>query len=280
MTTEADDQIGDVLPSADMLDRMGEMISASGRMVAFTGAGISTESGIPDYRGPHGAWQTGNIPHIDSMRTDDEARKVFWRQRLETYPIMLGRLPNAGHEALVQFERAGKLLAVITQNIDGLHQLAGNTPGRVIELHGSSHRLRCTECRAEYDGVTIQARLEEGADDPRCVTCGGPLRSSTVLFGEALPENALQLAQGVSLAADLMLVVGSSLVVNPAAKLPQIAKQKGAGLIIINRTPTALDDLADIRVAAEAGPTLAELARRVLGGDAAKVSRQQYNNGH
>lgn len=249
----------------DDLDRMAEMLRASERLVAFTGAGISTESGIPDYRGPNGVWQTGNIPHIDTIRTDEEARREYWRRRLETYPEMLARQPNAGHEALARFERAGKLLAVITQNIDGLHQKAGNHDERVIELHGSSHRLRCMKCGEVYDGVTIQTRLEAGEEDPRCVVCGGPLRSATVLFGESLPADALNLAHRVSLAADLMLVVGSSLVVNPAAKLPQIARQKGAGLIIVNQTETPLDGLADVRVGAQAGPTLDTLARAVLG---------------
>lgn len=265
MNQERHEEFVEELPSPAVLDRMEQMIRNSSRMVVFTGAGISTESGIPDYRGPNGVWQTGNIPHIDTVRTDQEARKEFWQRRLETYPTMLARVPNAGHEALARFEAAGKLLAVVTQNIDGLHQKAGNLPERVIELHGSSHRLHCLRCGETYDGVAIQARLEAGEDDPRCTACGGPLRTSTILFGESLPVEALQLAQRVSLATDLMLVVGSSLVVNPAARLPQIARQRGAGLIIINRTPTPLDGLADIRVAAEAGPTLGELARRVLG---------------
>jgi len=178
---------------------------------------------------------------------------------------MQARQPNAGHRALARFERAGKLLAIITQNIDGLHQKAGNRPDRVIELHGSTHRLRCVACGRVYEGVDIQARLDAGETDPRCEVCGGVLRSATVLFGEALPREALQMAAAVAQATDLMLVVGSSLVVNPAARLPVIAKERGAGLIIINRTPTPLDSLADIRVAAEAGPTLQALADRVLG---------------
>lgn len=255
----------DLLPDSATLDRMAEMIRSSSRMVAFTGAGISTESGIPDYRGPNGVWQTGNIPHVDTIRTDADARKEFWQHRRETYPTMLARLPNAGHRSLVRFEQAGKLLAVVTQNIDGLHQKAGAGPDRVIELHGSSHHLRCMQCGTIYDGADIQKRLEAEEADPRCTVCGGPLRSSTILFGEALPPAALELAQRVTLAADLMLVVGSSLVVNPAARLPAIAQKRGARLIIINRTPTPLDSVADIRVGTEAGPTLAALADRVLG---------------
>lgn len=249
--------------SADM-DRLVDIVAASQRMAVFTGAGISTESGIPDYRGPNGVWARNAIPSIETLRTDEEAQKEHWKFRREHYPQMLAREPNLGHLALARFEAAGRLLAIITQNIDGLHQKAGNRPDRVIELHGSTHRLRCMNCGTEYDGREIQERLEAGAEDPRCTVCGGPLRSATVLFGEPLPQQALKLAVAVSQACDLMLVVGSSLVVNPAARLPAIAKEKGARLVIINRTPTPLDAVADMHLQAEAGPTLDELARRVL----------------
>lgn len=257
-------------PGTAVVAAIADRIRASRRLVAFTGAGISTESGIPDYRGPNGVWQTGNIPSIDTVRTDDEARRAFWQRRRETYPAMQARMPNAGHLALARLEAAGKLLAIVTQNIDGLHQKAGNDPERVIELHGSSHRLRCLRCGAVYDGAEIQRRLEAGDPDPRCEVCGGPLRSSTILFGEALPKETLELARRVTLATDLMLVVGSSLVVNPAARLPQIAKNRGAGLIIVNRTETPLDTVADIRTDSNAGPTLAAVVDRVLdrGGEA------------
>lgn len=241
------------------------MVRDSGRMAAFTGAGISTESGIPDYRGPNGVWQTGKIPHIDTIRTDREARLEFWQQRRRTYPAMLAREPNDGHRALARFERAGKLLAVVTQNIDGLHQKAGNQPDRVVELHGSSHRIRCVSCGRVYDGRAVQARLDAGEEDPRCEVCGGILRAATILFGEALPRQALHTAFAVAQHTDLLLVVGSSLMVNPAARLPAIARERGAGLVIINREPTPLDHRADVRIAADAGPTLRLLADRVLG---------------
>lgn len=234
-------------------------------MSVFTGAGVSTESGIPDYRGPNGVWARQAIPHIDTIRTDDAARIEHWRDRRRRYPEMLARAPNAGHEAIAEFEAAGRLLAVITQNIDGLHQKAGNSDDRVIELHGSTHVIRCTQCGRTYSGTEIQRRLEAGESDPRCPVCGGVLRTGTVLFGEALPERALRIAHAVAQATDLMLVVGSSLVVNPAARLPVIAKDSGARLVIINQSPTPIDDRADIRVEAGAGDTLSGIAERVRG---------------
>ncbi len=253
---------------ADALDQIGDLVRTSSRLVAFTGAGISTESGIPDYRGPNGVWATQDIPHIDRIRTDQEARRAYWAERRVRYPEMLAREPNAGHTAIARLERSGKLLAVITQNIDGLHQKAGNSPERVIELHGSTHRIRCTVCGRVYAGEAIQARLDAGEDDPHCPVCGGVLRGGTILFGEPLPEDALKTAVAVARASDVMLVVGSSLVVNPAARLPMIAKQAGARLVILNRSRTPLDDEADIRLSAEAGPALTRIVDRALSEDA------------
>jgi len=245
------------------LDRIADLVRASERLSVFTGAGISTESGIPDYRGPDGVWARQAIPHIDTIRTDAAARIEHWQDRRRRYPDMLAREPNAGHEAIAEFEAAGRLLAVITQNIDGLHQKAGNSDDRVIELHGSTHVIRCTGCGRTYRGVDIQHRLEAGEDDPRCLACGGTLRTGTVLFGEALPERALRTAHAIAQSTDLMLVVGSSLVVNPAARLPVIAKESGARLVIINQSPTPIDDLADVRVQASAGEVLSGVAARL-----------------
>ncbi len=262
----AADPIAPAISAADM-DRLTDIVAGSHRMVAFTGAGISTESGIPDYRGPNGVWARNAVPTIETIRTDPDAQRKHWEFRKANYPIMLTRQPNVGHFAIARFEAAGRLLAVITQNIDGLHQKAGSNPQRVIELHGTTHKLKCMNCGTEYDGITIQKRLEAGEEDPRCTVCGGPLRSATILFGEPLPAEALRKAVAVWQAWDLMLVVGSSRVGNPAARLPQIAKQHGARLIIINRTATPLDELADMHLEAEAGPTLSTLADRVLGAD-------------
>jgi NAD-dependent deacetylase len=229
-------------------------------MVALTGAGISTESGIPDYRGPGGVWERNAIPTLGGFRDDPEVRRAYWEGRRTRYPELLAAEPNAGHRALVALERAGRLQAIITQNIDGLHQKAGSDPERVIELHGSSHRVRCLDCGRVWPAAAIQARLEAGESVPDCPVCGGPLRGATVLFGESLPESPLRLATAATRACDLLLVVGTSLVVNPAAQLPVLAHRAGAAVAIVNRTPTPLDDVADLRVRGEAGPILATLA--------------------
>ena len=235
------------------------------RIVAFTGAGISTASGIPDYRGPNGVWATGKIPTIADFRERAETRLAYWEQRRTGYADLAAKPPNDGHLALVALERAGRLLAVVTQNIDGLHQKAGSAPDRVIELHGTAHRVRCLDCGRTWPADQIQSRLAAGETEPRCAVCGGPLRGATVLFGEPLPTAALRRAAEVSAACDLMLVVGSSLVVNPAAQLPVLAKQHGAGLAIVNRTPTPLDALADALVGGDAGPILRQVATQLVG---------------
>ena len=242
------------------LTTAADLIAGSERLSVFTGAGISTESGIPDYRGPNGVWARQAIPHIDTIRTDPESRIQHWQERRQRYPEMLARQPNAGHRAIAEFEREGRLLAVITQNIDGLHQKAGNSPDRVIELHGSTHRLRCTQCGRQWDAAAIQARLDAGEADPRCEVCGGVLRTGTVLFGESLPEEALRTAWAVARVTDVMLVVGSSLVVNPAARLPLVAREHGARLVLINQETTPLDDQVDVRIRGGAGEALAAIS--------------------
>jgi NAD-dependent deacetylase len=231
-------------------------VMSSSRIVAFTGAGISTESGIPDYRGPGGVWERQAPPTIGDFLENESTRRAFWAARRLRYPEMLTKLPNSGHLALAALERSGRLECVVTQNIDGLHQAAGNSPENVFELHGSTHLIRCVDCGTEWSGKAIQARLEAGEEIPACENCGGILRTGTVLFGEPLPRLALDRAMGAARLCDLMLVVGSSLIVNPAAQIPLIAKRSGATVAIINRLPTPMDRYADIHVLGEAGPTL------------------------
>ena len=246
--------------------RAVSLIRGASAIVAMTGAGISTESGIPDYRGTGGVWETRKPPTIGDFLENPETRREFWSRRLTDYPSLASRMPNAGHLALVDLERRGTLLAIVTQNIDGLHQKAGNSTRRLIELHGNAHQLRCADCGAVFDAVEIQVRLEAGETEPACPVCDGMLRSGTVLFGEPIPKVALELSLAAAQACDVMLIVGSSLVVNPAARLPEIARRHGASLIVINRTETPVDHLADVHIQAEAGPTLSDLVRRLDSG--------------
>lgn len=231
---------------------------------AFTGAGISTESGIPDYRGPGGVWERNAPPTLEDFRQNLQTRQQYWAERRDRYPNLRDTSPNAGHFALVRLQTAGRLTHIITQNTDGLHQKAGSDPERTIELHGTAHRVRCLNCGASWPGQEIQDRLEI-EPLPTCDVCGGMLRAATVLFGEALPEEPLRRAFAAAQASDVMLVVGSSLIVQPAARIPEIAVTAGARLAIINNEPTPLDGLADVVVRASAGAVLTALADALLG---------------
>ncbi len=230
---------------------------------AFTGAGISTESGIPDYRGPGGVWERNAPPTLSDFRENPVTRRRYWEERRERYPALRDTEPNAGHLALARLQTAGHLSHVITQNIDGLHQKAGSDPERTIELHGTAHRVACLDCGASWPADQIQARLVL-EPLPSCERCGGMLRAATVLFGQAMPEDALRRAFAVARSSDLMLVVGSSLVVQPAARLPEIAVASGARLAIVNNEPTPLDNLADVVVRASAGAVLSALVDALL----------------
>lgn len=252
------------LETMEQLKPVAELMSRSSKMVVFTGAGISTESGIPDYRGPNGVWKTNRAPTVKDVKTDQESREQRWQHQRQRYPEMQAKQPNAGHRAIASLEQAGLVSAIVTQNIDGLHQKAGSSNERVLELHGSSHRFRCVNCGRHYDATAIHARLEDGEVDPRCKVCGGALRTSTILFGESLPQETLRQAAEASATTDLMLVVGSSLVVKPASQLPVVARKRGAALIIVNREPTPLDDIANAVIRGEAGPILESLASLVL----------------
>jgi NAD-dependent deacetylase len=266
VTTPSDRQPTKATAAGRTLTALIELVATSSHVVAFTGAGISTESGIPDYRGPGGVWERQTPPTLGDFLDNLETRQEYWQSRRTRYPELVAAKPNAGHLALVALERSGRLDCVITQNIDGLHQAAGNSPKRVIELHGTAHRVRCLNCRTVWPAAVIQARLATIDGEPRCDVCGGPLRAATVLFGEALPRDALDHAISAARACDLMLVVGSSLVVKPAAQLPVLAKRNGARIAIVNRTPTSLDALADVHLIGEAGPVLSRVSAEVIGG--------------
>ncbi len=233
------------------------------RIVAFTGAGISTESGIPDYRGPGGVWERNAPPTLSDFRENAQTRLTYWHERRARYPALRDTDPNAGHFALARLQSVGRLTHIITQNIDGLHQKAGSPAKTTIELHGTAHKVRCLDCFASWPAAAIQARLAQEAI-PGCANCGGMLRAATVLFGQTLPDDALRRTFDVARASDLVLVVGSSLVVQPAARIPEFAVAAGARLAIINNEPTPLDGIADVVVRASAGLVLSALANALL----------------
>jgi NAD-dependent deacetylase len=241
------------------IDKAIELISKSDRIVGFSGAGISTESGIPDFRSPGGVWTNNRMIYFDEFLKDREARVESWRQKNLIWPEMRNAQPNAGHGALVELERRGKLLAMITQNIDGLHQRAGNSPEKVIELHGTMLHAECLSCRKRIPMDEAMARVEAGESAPGCRDCGGMLKPATVSFGQSMPAIEMEMAAIASQQCEVFIAVGSSLVVYPAASFPEIAKQTGAVLIIINRTPTPLDDIADLVINQEIGKALPRL---------------------
>ena len=246
-------------------------IEEASHIVALTGAGISTDSGIPDFRGPQGVW-TKN-PAAEKMATlehylaDPELRKRAWRSRLDT----LGRVlePNPGHLALVALERQGKLDTLITQNVDGLHQRAGNSPERIIEIHGTIHEVVCMDCGERAPMERALARVRAGEEDPPCRGCGGILKSETISFGQNLVPEDLRRAEQAARRADLLLAVGSTLAVYPAAGVVPTAQRAGARVVIVNAEPTQMDDLAD---AVLRGSISAILPRLVGGASGAALS--------
>jgi NAD-dependent protein deacetylase/lipoamidase len=240
-------------------------IDESSRIVVLTGAGISTDSGIPDFRGPQGVWtknpKAERLSNIHHYMTDPEVRKLAWQGRLE-HPAWRA-VPNAGHEALVELERGGKLLALVTQNIDGLHQRAGNSPDLVIEVHGTVHDVICMRCGTRGPMQETLDRVRAGEVDPECLTCGGILKSATISFGQALVPEVIEQAARAAADADLFMAVGTSLQVYPVAGLLPLAKKAGARVIIANAEPTPMDHLADVVLSSPIG----EVLPLICGGD-------------
>jgi NAD-dependent deacetylase len=251
-----------MLPLADACQRAGALLRSARRVVVLTGAGISTESGIPDFRSPGGLWSRYDPSELtfDRFRARVETRRVYWEIACSAYPVMRDAAPNAAHDAVVAIERAGKLLALVTQNVDGLHQKAGSSDERIIEIHGSALRVTCIECGAEADREAVHARVLAGDATPTCDACEGPLKPATISFGQAMPERETSAAFAAAAACDLMIVIGSSLVVYPAAALPEEAVRSGAPLVIVNREPTGHDRLAEVVVGGSAGESLMRIA--------------------
>jgi len=235
------------------------------QIIVLTGAGISTESGIPDFRGPQGLW-TKN-PEAEKMATlsyyvgDAEVRKRSWRNRIES--PMFQADPNAGHVALAELERKARLHTLVTQNVDGLHQAAGTTPESVIEIHGNVHSAKCLSCGWRGTMDEVLDRVRAGEDDPVCLGCGGILKSATISFGENLVPEDLNRAQRAAAGADLFLAIGTSLTVYPAAALPEITLSAGGRLVVMNAEPTPFDEVAAAVVREQLGEVLAQLVSRV-----------------
>ncbi len=248
-----------LLTLQERLHDAAELLQRSSQIVALTGAGISTESGIPDFRSPGSVWQLQSPVSYHDFINKSEARQQYWQTRYQLSSQVKKARPNAAHHALTDLERRGMLLGVITQNFDGLHQDAGNSVERVVELHGTSRAAACTLCGARSSITELQERVDAGAVDPRCPACGGFLKAATILFGQRVPDTELACAKELAAACDLFLVVGSSLKVMPAAMLPRLALDRNVPLIIINLQPTSLDALADVTIAEKAGVILPKL---------------------
>jgi NAD-dependent deacetylase len=240
----------------DDIELLRELIGSAKRIVAFTGAGISTESGIPDFRSPGGIWTRYKPIYFDDFMASDEMRRESWRRKFATDETMLKAEPNAGHRALAKLVEQGRMSAIITQNVDGLHQRSGVPDSRVIELHGNATYASCLDCGHRHELDPIRKAFLGSGKLPLCAKCDGIVKTATISFGQAMPEIPMARAQDETMSCDLFIVLGSSLVVYPAAGFPQIAKRKGAKLVILNRDPTDQDDDADVVIHAEIGPTM------------------------
>jgi len=235
---------------------LAAMLCAARRVVVFTGAGISTESGIPDFRSPGGIWTKMMPINFDEFVASPEARRESWRRRFEMEETWNTVKPNAGHAAVAELVRRGLVTHVITQNIDNLHQDSGVPEDQVIELHGNTRYAKCLDCGHRLEIPYIRGVFDQTGEPPDCPQCDGIVKTATISFGQAMPELEMERAQRATLAADLFLVIGSSLVVYPAAAFPLVAKRNGAHLVILNREVTEQEPYADLALHGEIGPTM------------------------
>jgi NAD-dependent deacetylase len=253
-------------------EEIARLIVQSQRIVVFTGAGISTESGIPDFRGPDGLWTKVDPSDFTYQKFvgDREVRKRIWQLNTTSGFAFGGVEPNLAHRAIAELEKLGKLDCVITQNVDGLHQKAGNSEDKVLQLHGNMQWVKCIGCGVRHRFEEVRQWIEGGVEVPECLECGGILKPDAVFFGEAMPVRETAEAERRSSSCDLCIVIGSTLVVYPAGLMPQYAVDAGAKLVIINDGETALDHLADVRIAARAGEVMSltmEKLKEKLGAD-------------
>ena len=250
----------------DNIQAIAEMVMQSKRLVVFTGAGMSTESGIPDFRSPGGIWEKYDPNELTFQKflSSEASREHYWQFHYKgVWPSMLAAKPNPGHYAIADLYRLGKVDCVITQNVDGLHHASGVPEEKIIELHGTIRWVNCLECKKRYPREQIQVRLDAGEKAPRCEACGGIMKPATIAFGQSMPESETREAEERSEACDLFLVCGSSLVVYPAAQMPVIARHSGAKLVILNLMPTPHDHYADIVVNEKTGKTLPQVVELV-----------------
>jgi NAD-dependent deacetylase len=238
---------------------LARLIEVARHVTAFTGAGISTESGIPDFRSPGGVWSRMKPIQFQDFLRDPELRREGWSRAFSGRAGWTGRAPNAGHMALARLARQGRLKSVITQNVDNLHQDSGLPPGQVIELHGNASYATCLDCGLRHEIEDLRPAFEASGEPPACRECQGVVKTATISFGQAMPPEPMRRAEAETLACDLFLVLGSSLVVYPAAGFPLLAKRNGAKLVIVNREPTDLDAHADLVLHDEIGPALSEI---------------------
>jgi len=245
-------------PVSSPIDKARQLLDDAERIVVLTGAGISTDSGIPDFRGPRGVWtldpKAERMSDIRYYVADPDVRKLSWQSRL-AHPAWTAK-PNLGHLALVDLERRGKLLALVTQNIDGLHQRAGNSPQLVIEVHGNLHKAVCLSCGWKGPMQSVLDRVRAGEPDPACTTCNGILKSDTISFGQQLVPEVIERAMRAADETDCLLAVGTSLQVYPIAGAVPTAKEAGARIIIVNAQPTPFDEMADVRLSGPIGEAL------------------------
>ena len=237
-------------------------IKESGKNIVFTGAGISTESGIPDYRSQGGIWDKFRPVYFDEFMRSREAREEYWRRWKELFKGITRAEPNSGHSAIAQLYQMGLLEAVITQNVDGLHQESGLADDKIIELHGNTRRIRCMNCRKITSTQETHRRLESGDPAPEC-DCGGYLKPDTISFGQAMPVAEVEKAASLSQTCSFFLVVGSTLLVQPAAHMPVYAKQNDAFLAIVNLSETPCDEMCDVLIRDKAGAVLQEIVQEV-----------------
>jgi NAD-dependent deacetylase len=240
----------------DAIGSLADMLRAARRAVVFTGAGISTESGIPDFRSPGGIWTRMAPIDFRDFVSSAEMRREAWRRRFAMEESFAAARPNAGHKAVAALVARGTASHVITQNIDNLHQDSGVPEEKVIEVHGNTRYAKCLECGARMELGPIRAHFEAHGEPPDCASCGGIVKTATISFGQAMPELEMARAEKATLDCDLFLVLGSSLVVYPAAGLPLLAKRNVARLVIVNREPTEQDGIADLVINGEIGPAL------------------------